>query len=37
MIVEDSIHVVFDETNAVQQDQRPNIVDEDMLQKKNLL
>jgi len=44
MIVEEFVHVVFDETNLVQQDQRPKFADEeDMLQenqiavKRNLL
>jgi len=35
MIVEESVHVVFDETNPVLQDQRHKITDkEDMLQEK---
>jgi len=35
MIVEEYVHVIFDETNLVQQDQRPKIADkEDILQEK---
>ena len=35
MIVEESVHVVFDETNPLQQDQRPKITDkEGILQEK---
>ena len=29
MIVEESVYIVFDETNLVQQDQRPKIADEE--------
>jgi len=37
MIVEEFVHVVFDETNQVQQDQRPKIEDEeDILHEKQI-
>ena len=34
MIVEESVYIVFDETNLVQQDQRPKIADEEEIAQK---